>query len=201
MNVEETKLQTTDISKFVAYLLRHAPDEYDIHLDTHGWVSGKTVLNAIRTKYPNRNQTARDLLTDVLDADDNHRFQTKESFIRATHKHSVSHVQMPEKDPRSVDRDKLSWYQVEYENSRQPDYIEAEDETQVKSVLTYRIAAETPIKSISQTERTQISEKTLKAGPPYKKIHQDPTKPLIEEVRFNMGGYKGLYITTQPDWV
>jgi hypothetical protein len=201
MNVEETKPQTTNVSKFVAYLLRHAPDEYDIHLDTHGWVSGKTVLNAIRTKYPNRNQTARGLLTNVLEADDNHRFQTKESFVRATHKHSVSHVQMPEKDPRSVDRDKLSWYHVEYKNSRKSDYVEGENKEQVKSVLKYRISPETPIKHISQTERTQISEETLKAGPPYKKIHQDPRKPLIEEVRFNMGGHKGLYITTQPDWV
>lgn len=80
-----TKLQT-DISKFMSYVLRHAPHEAGLALDTEGWVPFSDLKRAVLDRF---DVTEADIL-EVIESSPKKRFTLSNHRIRAAQGHSVS---------------------------------------------------------------------------------------------------------------
>jgi putative RNA 2'-phosphotransferase len=78
------KLQT-EISKFMSYVLRHAPQDAGLTLDAEGWVAFADLKTAIRTRF---DATDADII-DVIDNNPKKRFTLDGERIRAAQGHSI----------------------------------------------------------------------------------------------------------------
>lgn len=74
-------------SKFLARILRHAPDEIGVTLDAAGWVRIDLLLRAMKKK--GRGMT-RAQLEDLVETNDKRRFTIRKDMIRAAQGHSIS---------------------------------------------------------------------------------------------------------------
>ena len=79
----------TEISKFLSYVLRHAPESIALELDAQGWAS---VDDLLRQAGKAGKIFSREELQDVVDTNDKKRFafSTDGARIRASQGHSVS---------------------------------------------------------------------------------------------------------------
>ena len=73
-------------SHFLAYVLRHHPDEIGIELDRSGWVDVETLLTAAAA---HGRRIDRDLLDRVVAGTDKRRYEIVDGRIRASQGHSV----------------------------------------------------------------------------------------------------------------
>ncbi|RXK83258.1 RNA 2'-phosphotransferase [Filimonas effusa] len=74
------------ISKTISHALRHAPLEYNLHLDNEGWVSLASLLNALNDKgLP----TTEEAIIEMLAKAEKKRFQILDGKIRAYYGHSI----------------------------------------------------------------------------------------------------------------
>ena len=48
----ENKMSLNDISKYIALILRHKPEEIGISLDEHGWTNVSELIEGISKTYP-----------------------------------------------------------------------------------------------------------------------------------------------------
>ncbi|AYG66397.1 MULTISPECIES: RNA 2'-phosphotransferase [unclassified Rhizobium] len=79
-----TKLQT-EVSKFMSYVLRHAPHEAGLVLDSEGWVPFNDLRKAVLDRF---DVTEADIL-EVIESNPKKRFTLLDHRIRAAQGHSV----------------------------------------------------------------------------------------------------------------
>jgi hypothetical protein len=161
-------------------------------------------------KYPDR--SASGLLRDVIEADEENRFQIENgdtvSFIRATRKHTRPEVDLIDPLP---DRNELTWYKFNPSYSGDNAWVEATSKDVAKKLMTRRTIpvissdrGKVGTDDFEATDRSSVTESTLKSalgkddGFSTIKIHQSADKYLSVDVRSNMGGYKGEYIKPHP---
>lgn len=85
---EDGKMDYLKISKEVSYALRHAPWEYELELDSEGWVSIEQLLLALRLNKQWEFLTQDDLAI-MIEMSDKKRHEILDGKIRALYGHSV----------------------------------------------------------------------------------------------------------------
>lgn len=85
------------ISKFLAYILRHHPAKYNLHLDTKGFANLNNVLNVLNERFTEEHITL-ETLKDLIHTSNKKRYEIVDNTkIRALYGHSVDlKIQMPE---------------------------------------------------------------------------------------------------------
>ncbi|MCR5794721.1 MAG: RNA 2'-phosphotransferase [Solobacterium sp.] len=95
------KKEKTTVSKFIALILRHHPEEIGITLDDHGWADVSQLIEGIRKRYP----LDREILQEIVDEDEKQRyaFNADKTKIRANQGHSVPvDADLAEAEPPAV---------------------------------------------------------------------------------------------------
>ena len=77
-----------NLSKEVSYALRHAPWEYELELDSEGWVSVEQLIFIIRNSDENGYVNRRRLVK-MIDLSEKKRHEIKNGKIRAFYGHSI----------------------------------------------------------------------------------------------------------------
>ena len=77
------------LSKEISYALRHAPWEYELELDSNGWVSVEQLLNALKENSKWQSITMEDL-EHIVESSDKKRHELVDGKIRALYGHSVA---------------------------------------------------------------------------------------------------------------
>ncbi|MBY5335778.1 RNA 2'-phosphotransferase [Rhizobium leguminosarum] len=80
----KAKLET-EVSKYMSYVLRHAPDAAGLTLDSEGWVSFEEVEKVLASKY----DVSRADIIEIVDNNPKKRFTLADGRIRANQGHSV----------------------------------------------------------------------------------------------------------------
>ncbi|MBN1255706.1 MAG: RNA 2'-phosphotransferase [Deltaproteobacteria bacterium] len=80
--------KVTALSKLMAYILRHRPDEFGMVLDEDGYVSLKELQQAI-TEEPGWSYVRRSHIMEAVLTSDRERFEVKDERIRAAYGHSL----------------------------------------------------------------------------------------------------------------
>ncbi len=78
----------THLSKKIAYILRHAPWEYELELDEEGWVPLEQLLEGLRSQRAFRSVTADDIARLIRESSKT-RYEIQGDRIRAYYGHSV----------------------------------------------------------------------------------------------------------------
>ena len=94
-------MKKDEISKFIALILRHRPEEIGITLDAHGWASVDALVAGISRTVP----FTRSDLEEIVRTDSKQRYAFNEdhTLIRASQGHSVPvDVQPEKKDPPDI---------------------------------------------------------------------------------------------------
>jgi putative RNA 2'-phosphotransferase len=91
-----TEFNKTEFSKFLAYILRHHPEEIGLQLQESGWVDTSELLNAINNNANSNYSITFDMLNNVVQTDEKQRYSFKEgnSYIRANQGHSIKNLNM-----------------------------------------------------------------------------------------------------------
>lgn len=82
-------MDKSDMSKVLSHALRHAPSEYGLELDEHGWAPVERVIHAIRQVKPEWDCISVNDLSDVIANSDKCRHEIRDGHIRALYGHSV----------------------------------------------------------------------------------------------------------------
>ncbi|MBY5363019.1 RNA 2'-phosphotransferase [Rhizobium leguminosarum] len=80
----KAKLET-EVSKYMSYVLRHAPDAAGLMLDSEGWVSFEELEKVLASKY----DVSRADIIEIVDNNPKKRFTLADGRIRANQGHSV----------------------------------------------------------------------------------------------------------------
>ncbi|MDF0699859.1 RNA 2'-phosphotransferase [Rhizobium sp. MC63] len=80
----KTKLET-EVSKYMSYVLRHAPEAAGLTLDAEGWVSFDALERAVARKY----DVSRADIIEIVENNPKKRFTLVDNRIRANQGHSV----------------------------------------------------------------------------------------------------------------
>ncbi|MFL5010378.1 RNA 2'-phosphotransferase [Rhizobium sp.] len=80
----KAKLET-EVSKYMSYVLRHAPDAAGLTLDSEGWVSFDELEKVLASKY----DVSRADIIEIVDNNPKKRFTLADGRIRANQGHSV----------------------------------------------------------------------------------------------------------------
>src|SRR6056297_27296 len=83
-----------DISKFIAYILRHNPSKFYLTPDDFGYIPVRDLLPVIQRKNP---EFDREALEELVRLDKKNRYKIKNNKIRARYGHSITIK--PESDP------------------------------------------------------------------------------------------------------
>lgn len=83
------------VSKFLSGLLRHFPEDYDIALNSRGWVPTGDLLDVCSEKY---NWIDSEQVLGIVATDDKGRFEISGYSIRASYGHSVENVELEDKN-------------------------------------------------------------------------------------------------------
>lgn len=75
------------LSKFLAYILRHAPGEYNLDLDKNGYADLDNVLEILSKRF---RDFKKEDLSGLVENDPKGRFEIIDKKIRATYGHSVN---------------------------------------------------------------------------------------------------------------
>jgi putative RNA 2'-phosphotransferase len=82
--------EVTALSKLMAYILRHRPDEFGLVLDEDGFISLKELLQAIAEE-EGWSYVRRSHIMEVASTSERERFEVQDERIRATYGHSLPH--------------------------------------------------------------------------------------------------------------
>lgn len=82
------KMNYPNLSKEVSYALRHAPWEYELELDSEGWVSVEQLISSFRNNEEWQGLTEEDLVN-MISLSEKKRHEIKDGRIRAFYGHSV----------------------------------------------------------------------------------------------------------------
>lgn len=94
-------MSLTNISKYIALILRHKPEAIDIALDKHGWANVNELIAGVNKTHP----FSKEMLEQIVKIDDKQRFSYNEdkTLIRANQGHSISvDVELKETMPPKV---------------------------------------------------------------------------------------------------
>ncbi|ARM88625.1 RNA 2'-phosphotransferase [Rhizobium sp. CIAT894] len=80
----KAKLET-EVSKYMSYVLRHAPEAAGLTLDAEGWVSFDALEKAVATKY----DVSRADIIEIVENNPKKRFTLADNRIRANQGHTV----------------------------------------------------------------------------------------------------------------
>ncbi|MFB2607322.1 RNA 2'-phosphotransferase, partial [Rhizobium phaseoli] len=80
----QAKLET-EVSKYMSYVLRHAPEAAGLTLDAEGWVSFDELEKALTSKYG----VSRADIIAVIENNPKKRFTLADNRIRANQGHSI----------------------------------------------------------------------------------------------------------------
>lgn len=83
------KMDYLNLSKEVSYALRHAPWEYELELDSEGWVSVEQLISSLRNSDEKWNTLTEDDLVKMIDLSEKKRHEIKNGKIRAFYGHSI----------------------------------------------------------------------------------------------------------------
>ena len=77
----------TEISKYIALILRHKPETIGIKLDEHGWANVDELINGINVQY----SFSKEDLEEIVSTDNKQRYSFNEdkTLIRANQGHSI----------------------------------------------------------------------------------------------------------------
>jgi len=78
----------SQLSKQISYILRHAPWEFELELDSEGWVSVNDLLAALNSASSPSNIT-RSMIEQMIEASDKQRHELSGDRIRALYGHSL----------------------------------------------------------------------------------------------------------------
>lgn len=80
-------MSLNDISKYIALILRHKPEEIGISLDEHGWANVSELIEGISKTYTFN----MDMLEEIVNTDNKQRysFNDDHTLIRANQGHSI----------------------------------------------------------------------------------------------------------------
>ena len=81
-------MSANEISRFIAFILRHKPEAIGISLDEHGWANVKELIEGISKQY----SFDREMLEEIVATDNKQRYSFNEdhTLIRANQGHSIS---------------------------------------------------------------------------------------------------------------
>ncbi|TFF90129.1 MAG: RNA 2'-phosphotransferase [Promethearchaeota archaeon] len=79
----------TRISKFLAYVLRHHPQRFNIELDAEGYTSLKMIANLVDKRFPDLN-IDKNVILKMIAASEKRRFEISGDKIRAFYGHSLN---------------------------------------------------------------------------------------------------------------
>ena len=74
------------VSKFLSFILRHSPQDFELRLDRHGFSEFQQVLEIMKKRFPGLEEED---LRFIVDSDSKRRFQIEGQRIRARYGHSV----------------------------------------------------------------------------------------------------------------
>ena len=82
-----------DVSIYISFLLRHGPEKADLHMDHHGWVSVKELIDGINRYSEHEMDTEK--LEDIVRTDEKgrYRFNDDHTKIKACQGHSIPWVE------------------------------------------------------------------------------------------------------------
>ncbi|EJT05420.1 RNA 2'-phosphotransferase [Rhizobium sp. CCGE 510] len=110
----KTKLET-EVSTFISYVLRHAPDTAGLTLDAEGWVSFDALEKAVTSKY----DVSRGDIVEIVENNPKKRFTLADNRIRANQGHSVEvDLALNQVEPPAVlyhGTSLTSWHAIERE--------------------------------------------------------------------------------------
>ena len=86
---DPNQLDFTSLSKAASHALRHEPWLYELELDTQGWVSVASLLEALSTERPEWSGLQEADLQQMIVASDKQRHEIADGKIRARYGHSV----------------------------------------------------------------------------------------------------------------
>lgn len=81
-------MKTTNISRYIALLLRHHPEKAGLCLDEHGWVEVEALIQGVRRRYPEFNRAVLDEIV-VRDSKQRYAYNQDKTCIRANQGHSI----------------------------------------------------------------------------------------------------------------
>lgn len=81
-------MKTTNISRYIALLLRHHPEKAGLCLDEHGWVEVEALIQGIRRRYPEFNRAVLDEIV-ARDSKQRYAYNQDKTCIRANQGHSI----------------------------------------------------------------------------------------------------------------
>lgn len=81
-------MKTTNISRYIALLLRHHPEKAGLCLDEHGWVEVEALIQGIRRRYPEFNRAVLDEIV-ARDSKQRYAYNQNKTCIRANQGHSI----------------------------------------------------------------------------------------------------------------
>lgn len=82
-------MKTTNISRYIALLLRHHPEKAGLCLDEHGWVEVEALIQGVRRRYPEFNRAVLDEIV-ARDSKQRYAYNQDKTCIRANQGHSIS---------------------------------------------------------------------------------------------------------------
>ncbi len=85
----ERQPQWVQLSRFMALILRHRPDEFGIELDVEGYAHIDDLVEAIQSR-PQWAQVTGEDIVDVIRQQDRPRFEIQDDRVRALYGHSFS---------------------------------------------------------------------------------------------------------------
>lgn len=94
-------METNEISKYIALILRHKPEEIGIVLDEHGWANVDDLINGINKTNPFTFEMLEEIV--LTDSKQRYSFNNDKTLIRANQGHSISvDVELKETVPPDV---------------------------------------------------------------------------------------------------
>ncbi len=81
-------MKTTNISRYIALLLRHHPEKAGLCLDEHGWVEVEALIQGVRRRYPEFNRAVLDEIV-ARDSKQRYAYNQDKTCIRANQGHSI----------------------------------------------------------------------------------------------------------------
>ena len=81
-------MKTTNISRYIALLLRHQPEKAGLCLDEHGWVEVEALIQGVRRRYPEFNRAVLDEIV-ARDSKQRYAYNQDKTCIRANQGHSI----------------------------------------------------------------------------------------------------------------
>lgn len=83
-------INLVQLSKTMAFALRHHPEQFGLYLDDEGWVPVEELLTALRQRRHKWQNVSADDFATVIAQSDKKRYEMRDGLIRAYYGHSIA---------------------------------------------------------------------------------------------------------------